>query len=115
VNAGFQYDSHSEKVSELSEGEKARLAFLALKIGKHNFFIMDEPTNHIDIDGQEKFENAVIDEGHTCIFVSHDRYIIECIATKYYQVQRGILKQVASFEPFYEEIRKNVDVKILSI
>jgi len=104
VVAGFPYKMHSQKISSLSQGEKARLAFLGLKIGKYNFFIMDEPTNHIDIDGQEKFEDAVISEGHTCIFVSHDRYMMEQVANKYYQVKNSRLIQVDSVEPFYQEI-----------
>jgi ATPase subunit of ABC transporter with duplicated ATPase domains len=102
INAGFPYNAHNQKITSLSEGEKARLSFLALKAGRHNFFLMDEPTNHIDIDGQEKFENAVIDEGHTCIFVSHDRYIIENIASKFYQVHNGTLQHVSSYAQFYQ-------------
>ena len=110
VNAGFPYKMHTQKVSELSQGEKARLAFLALKVGKFNFFIMDEPTNHIDIDGQEKFEDAVISEGHTCIFVSHDRYMMEQVANKYYQVKKGVLVPVDSVEPFYKEVMAKKDI-----
>lgn len=110
INAGFPYKMHSQKISELSQGEKARLAFLGLKVGKYNFFIMDEPTNHIDIDGQEKFEDAVISEGHTCIFVSHDRYMMEQVANKYYQVKGGILTQVDSVEPFYKEVMQKQDI-----
>ena len=110
VNAGFPYKNHTQKISELSQGEKARLAFLALKVGKFNFFIMDEPTNHIDIDGQEKFEDAVISEGHTCIFVSHDRYMMEQVANKYYQVKKGTLVPVDSVEPFYKEVMAKQDI-----
>lgn len=107
IVAGFPYKMHSQKISSLSQGEKARLAFLGLKVGKYNFFIMDEPTNHIDIDGQEKFEDAIISEGHTCIFVSHDRYMMEQVANKYYQVKKGILIPVDSVEPFYNSLKNN--------
>jgi ATPase subunit of ABC transporter with duplicated ATPase domains len=110
VAAGFPYASHARKIGGLSQGERARLAFLGLKAGRFNFFIMDEPTNHIDIDGQEKFEDAVIGEGHTCIFVSHDRYMIEHVANKYYQIKNGVLKQVRSVEPFYDDVRSAKDI-----
>lgn len=114
VVAGFPYKNHTQKIKTLSQGERARLAFLGLRVARHNFFIMDEPTNHIDIDGQEKFEDAVITEGHTCIFVSHDRYMMEQVANKYYQVKNGVLKQVDSVEPFYEEMRAIKDMCIQS-
>lgn len=110
VNAGFPYKNHAQKIESLSQGEKARLAFLGLKVGRYNFFIMDEPTNHIDIDGQEKFEDALIGEGHTCIFVSHDRYMMEQVANKYYQVKNGVLKQVDSVDQFYNEIKSIKDI-----
>ena len=115
VVAGFPYKNHTQKISSLSQGEKARLAFLGLKVGKYNFFIMDEPTNHIDIDGQEKFEDAVISEGHTCIFVSHDRYMMEQVANKYYQVKNGLLKPVDSVEPFYRELMAKKDIFVQTI
>ena len=76
---------------------------------------MDEPTNHIDIDGQEKFEDAVISEGHTCIFVSHDRYMMEQVANKYYQVKNGLLKPVDSVEPFYRELMAKKDIFVQTI
>lgn len=112
VVAGFPYKMHTQNISSLSQGEKARLAFLGLKVGKYNFFIMDEPTNHIDIDGQEKFEDAVISEGHTCIFVSHDRYMMEQVANKYYQVKKGTLVPVDSVEPFYKEVMMRQDIAV---
>lgn len=106
VRAGFEYNTHNTELEKLSQGEKARLAFLGLKLGKHNFYIMDEPTNHIDIDGQEKFENSLADEGHTCIFVSHDRYMVSHIANRYFQIDKGILREVPSYENFYEQVIK---------
>lgn len=104
VTAGFPYKKQNESISTLSQGEKARLAFLALKLGKHNFFIMDEPTNHVDIQGQEKFEDALIDNAHTCLFVSHDRYMVEHVATRYLQIDNGILKEIPSPQQFYSQI-----------
>ena len=104
VRAGFEYNTHDTLIEKLSQGEKARLAFLGLKLGKHNFFIMDEPTNHIDIEGQEKFENSLADEGHTCIYVSHDRYMVNHVATRYFQIDKGVLREVPSCDNFYRKV-----------
>ena len=67
---------------------------------------MDEPTNHIDLDGQEKFEDALIDQAHTCLFVSHDRYMVDNIATRYLQIENGVLKEISSsdLKRFYQQI-----------
>ena len=106
VVAGFPYDKQRVSIGTLSQGEKARLAFLGLKLGRYNFFIMDEPTNHIDLDGQEKFEDALIDQAHTCLFVSHDRYMVDNIATRYLQIENGVLKEISSsdLKRFYQQI-----------
>ena len=107
VVAGFPYNKQSSLISTLSQGEKARLAFLGLKLGKFNFFIMDEPTNHIDLDGQEKFEDALDDNSYTCLFVSHDRYMVNNVATRYLQIENGVLKEVPSPKRFYQQVISN--------
>ena len=110
VVAGFPYGKQGASIGTLSQGEKARLAFLGLKLGKFNFFIMDEPTNHIDLDGQEKFEDALADNAYTCLFVSHDRYMVDNIATRYLQIDNGILKEVPSPKRFYQQVISTPDV-----
>ena len=61
---------------------KARVALAKLAMDRDNFLILDEPTNHLDIDNKEVLENALIDYEGTILFVSHDRYFINRIATK---------------------------------
>nr|WP_144922728.1 ABC-F family ATP-binding cassette domain-containing protein [Paenibacillus bovis] len=78
----FSGDDVLKIVSTLSGGEKARLALAILMLEKSNFLILDEPTNHLDLDSKEILENALVDYPGTILFVSHDRYFINRIATK---------------------------------
>ncbi|MFO7897060.1 MAG: ABC-F family ATP-binding cassette domain-containing protein [Candidatus Cloacimonadales bacterium] len=79
---GFTGDDVDKSVEILSGGEKARLYLAKLIHEKPNFLILDEPTNHLDIDMISYLENALEEFAGTIIFVSHDRYFIEKIATK---------------------------------
>ncbi len=77
----FSGDDVKKSVGMLSGGEKARLLFAKLSMENNNFLILDEPTNHLDIDSKEVLENALIDFDGTLLFVSHDRYFINRVAT----------------------------------
>lgn len=78
----FSGDDVSKPVTSLSGGEKARLSLAKLMLEKPNTLILDEPTNHLDLDSKVVLENALDDFPGTIIFVSHDRYFINRIATK---------------------------------
>ena len=77
----FSGDDVKKSVGMLSGGERARLLLAKLSMENNNFLILDEPTNHLDIDSKEVLENALIDFDGTLLFVSHDRYFINRVAT----------------------------------
>ena len=82
----FSGDDVKKSVSMLSGGEKARLLLAKLSMENNNFLILDEPTNHLDIDSKEVLENALIDFDGPLLFVSHDRYFINRVATKVMEI-----------------------------
>lgn len=79
-------------VGQLSGGQKARLTLTVLSLEHDNFLLMDEPTNHLDIDAKEVLEQALDDYDGTLLFVSHDRYFINELATKIVAVKDGQAK-----------------------
>lgn len=95
---GFSGDDNEKKVELLSGGEKARL-YLSLLIARQpNVLIMDEPTNHLDIYLIESLEEALESYEGTVIFVSHDRYFIENIATRHWVIQNRSVIETDKWE-----------------
>ncbi|MFT0803689.1 ABC-F family ATP-binding cassette domain-containing protein [Bacillus swezeyi] len=90
-------------VHALSGGEKARLALAKLMLQKANFLILDEPTNHLDLDSKEVLENALIDYPGTILFVSHDRYFINRIATKVFELSPERVEEYLGDYDYYTE------------
>ncbi|MFD2444210.1 ribosomal protection-like ABC-F family protein [Bacillus sp. CGMCC 1.16607] len=101
-------------VSTLSGGEKARLALAKLMMQKSNFLILDEPTNHLDLDSKEVLENALIDYPGTILFVSHDRYFINRIATKVIELsEQGCKEFLGDYDYFVEKKEEIIELKAL--
>ena len=85
----FSGDDVYKKAAVLSGGERTRLAVARMLLHPSNTMLLDEPTNHLDIDSKEVLLDALIDYGGTLIFVSHDRYFVDRLATKIIDVGRA--------------------------
>ncbi|EOH98921.1 ABC transporter ATP-binding protein [Enterococcus moraviensis ATCC BAA-383] len=102
----FSGNDVEKTIPLLSGGEKARVALAKLSMDKQNFLILDEPTNHLDIDNKEVLENALIDYEGTLLFVSHDRYFINRIATKVIELSESGSKLYLGDYDYYLEKKK---------
>ncbi|MED3562027.1 ABC-F family ATP-binding cassette domain-containing protein [Bacillus xiapuensis] len=110
----FSGDDVLKIVSTLSGGEKARLALAKLMLEKANLLILDEPTNHLDLDSKEVLENALIDYPGTILFVSHDRYFINRIATKVVELSRdGSNEYLGDYDYFLEKKLEQEEIAAL--
>lgn len=100
----FSGEDVDKIVHNLSGGEKARLTLAKLMLEKNNVLILDEPTNHLDLDSKEVLENALIDFPGTLIFVSHDRYFINRIATKVVELSNeGSFEYLGDYDYYVEK------------
>lgn len=100
----FSGDDVKKSVAMLSGGERARLLLAKLSMENNNFLILDEPTNHLDIDSKEVLETALIDFNGTLLFVSHDRYFINRVATKVLEIsQNGSTLYLGDYDYYLEK------------
>ena len=103
----FVGDDVYKPVHDLSGGEKARLELTKLSFKPINFLILDEPTNHLDIDSREVLENAINEFTGTVLFVSHDRYFINQVATDVLDMHKdGITHYEGNYDDFLAEQAK---------
>ncbi|WP_173278698.1 ABC-F family ATP-binding cassette domain-containing protein [Streptococcus sp. 53] len=106
----FSGDDVKKSVGMLSGGEKARLLLAKLSMENNNFLILDEPTNHLDIDSKEVLENALIDFDGTLLFVSHDRYFINRVATHVLELsENGSTLYLGDYD-YYVEKKAEMEV-----
>lgn len=111
----FSGDDVLKTVSTLSGGEKARLALAKLMMLNANFLILDEPTNHLDLDSKEILENALVDFPGTILFVSHDRYFINRIATKVFELSTdGVTEYLGDYDYYIEKKEEMMEIQKLS-
>lgn len=105
----FQGDQVFLEVGALSGGEKARLSLLKMMLAGTNVLILDEPTNHLDIESKEVFEDALLDYPGTVIVVSHDRYFLNKIPTRIFELgHEGITPYLGTYN-YYVEKKQEID------
>jgi ATPase subunit of ABC transporter with duplicated ATPase domains len=102
AQAGFAFARIRDPILTLSHGERSRLTFLKLKLLKPNLYLLDEPTSHLDIEGQEDLEAQLEDADVACVFVSHDRWFTRAAATRFLEIRKGRLVEVDSPDAFFE-------------
>jgi len=107
----FYSDDVFKTIGNLSGGEKVRLSLCMMMEEKINFLVLDEPTNHVDIDSREMIEQALKQFNGTVLFISHDRYFIDQLATKVVRIEEKKLKTYhGNYQYFKDEIAK-LDIK----
>jgi len=87
----FSNEQVSTKLSQLSGGERARVALLKLLLEENNLLLMDEPTNHLDMDSKATLEEALINYTGSLITVSHDRWFLDQVVNRIWELQDGVV------------------------
>lgn len=94
-------------ISTLSGGEKCRINLLKLMLSKSNFLLLDEPTNHLDIISREALEDALLNYDGTVLVISHDRYFLNKVINKIYELREDGLNEYLGNYSYYIEKKKN--------
>ncbi|WP_258305360.1 ATP-binding cassette domain-containing protein [Roseovarius carneus] len=100
AGAGVLIQMQDTAIEALSGGQKARLAMLVLRLKHPSFYLLDEPTNHSDIEGQEALEEELITQGPSCVLVSHDRTFLRNVCNRFWWINGKNLEEVESPEAF---------------
>lgn len=93
IAAGFAYARHGQAVATLSGGERARLLFLGLSLASYHLLLLDEPSNHLDLQGKRELGQALQGYQGGCLLVSHDRDLIETACNRYWVVLGARLEE----------------------
>jgi ATPase subunit of ABC transporter with duplicated ATPase domains len=100
----FYGDDMYKLVEDLSGGERGRLSLLKLMTSNANFLLMDEPTNHLDIDSKEVLEDSLINYEGTVLVVSHDRYFLNKVVNKIYDLsEEGTFEYLGNYDYYLEK------------
>jgi len=114
----FYEDDIYKLIEELSGGEKGRLSLLKLMTSNANFLLLDEPTNHLDIDSKEVLEDSLINYEGTILVVSHDRYFLNKVVNKIYDLsESGAFEYLGNYDYYVEkkaELEEVDDVETLN-
>ncbi|PHV19776.1 ABC transporter [Janthinobacterium sp. BJB446] len=105
IAAGFPYARHGQTVATLSGGERARLLFLGLSLASYHLLLLDEPSNHLDMQGKAELGQALLSFAGGCLLVSHDRDLIETACNRYWVVADGGLEEWPDAASAYARLR----------
>jgi ATP-binding cassette subfamily F protein 3 len=103
----FTGDDVFKHISTLSGGEKCRINLLKLMLSKSNLLLLDEPTNHLDINSREALEDALLSYDGTLLVISHDRYFLNKVIDKIYDLKEDGIKEYLGNYSYYVEKKKN--------
>ena len=106
----FTGDDAFKEVSVLSGGERGRLAIACLALQGANLLLLDEPTNHLDLPSQEILQRVLAEFGGTVLLVSHDRYLVDAVATQIWQVEPEKTGMLV-FKGNYSQLRESLEQK----
>ncbi len=104
----FRNEDVFKQVGDLSGGERGRLALAILALHKANFLLLDEPTNHLDVSAQEILQEALEHYEGTLLLVTHDRYLVDKLATQIWEIQDGLLN---IFHGTYTEYLEKMELR----
>jgi ATP-binding cassette subfamily F protein 3 len=99
----FSGDDVTKKLKALSGGEKSRVALALLSLMEGNLLLLDEPTNHLDLKSQEILEETLLNYTGTILLVSHDRALLEAVATRVWEIHEGQLRAFSCAFRAYEK------------
>lgn len=103
----FSGDDVQKPISSLSGGERSRVALAKLMLLNANFLILDEPTNHLDLLSKEVLENALDDYPGTLLFISHDRYFVNRLATRVVELtSEGVASYLGNYDDYLEKLEE---------
>jgi len=108
----FSRDDVFKPIGALSGGERSRVALAKLTLQGSNFMILDEPTNHLDLQSRQFLEEILSEFEGTLLFVSHDRYFIDSLATKVWAIEDGVLNV---YQGNYTEYRTRRQQIVLNV
>ncbi len=108
----FQGDDVFRQVSTLSGGERGRLALAKLSLSNANLLLLDEPTNHLDIPSQEVLQSVLAEFKGTILLVSHDRYLIDALATQIWEIFPG-RKTMRVYKGSYSKYHEQLELERL--
>ncbi len=102
----FSGDDVYKEIAVLSGGEKSRLALLKILLTDTNLLILDEPTNHLDLKTREIFQNALLGYQGTILIVSHDRYFLDCLVTRVFELRDHVCHEYPGNYTYFIEKRR---------